>query len=618
MLEISATAHLEDEPQPAGRRVVEAVEQLAGVRMLHVAEHLHLTLKQLGLVGFELPTHLRPELGVGSLAFHRDHLDGHLGTVLLSGAAEHDAACASAELALDVVQRAELRRRHADLDGVHPSGLRVASNTIGSPRARSKSSATSRITRWSRRLRPRELTGKRAEALAALHSRLPPMLVVAASISLVAAVRTRREIRTLTQMERDRIFSAFEVMHDTAQEKGEALYGPRFRTYQSIVLQHMYATIDHRCDQGHLSAAFFMFHRLLVLAVEESLLAIDERIEALPYWDYNLDLKLKDSSASTVWTDGFFGEFEGDADDGWQIRTGPWKDWLVDSGSWFTGPPRFDISRNATVHGVRGNAYGYLRGPTNQNPAARLTRRNAICGSALPWFGGGVTNATWSTCLAHDRYMAFYGCFDAGLNGPHPFAHIWLGGAWGARDGNCTAKQLDTASAELVGGCLTVPNCTGLELEDCVLTRNETACAAMDAKGADCQRYGGGSGRPSYAPDAPCKRCGAACSDAQFGAAGDFWDGSTSPNDPVFWFHHPNIDRALVIWQRAHAADAPFYDYPTRGYCPGHNLGDVISSSYPFPGWLVGLTGENATEPLTAAALLAHTQPGMIYTYDRL
>ena len=71
--------------------------------------------------------------------------------------------------------------------------------------------------------------------------------------------------------------------------------------------------------------------------------------------------------------------------------------------------------------------------------------------------------------------------------------------------------------------------------------------------------------------------------------------------------------------QAARAAEElPFFDYPTSGFCPGHNLHDVISSSYPFPGTLVGLTGENATRPLTNAMLLENTQPGMIYTYDRM
>ena len=78
-----------------------------------------------------------------------------------------------------------------------------------------------------------------------------------------------------------------------------------------------------------------------------------------------------------------------------------------------------------------------------------------------------------------------------------------------------------------------VPNCTGKALEDCVLVRDAAACARMLEPNATCQRYGGGGSRPAYAPDAACKAC-PECADGQFGAAGDFWDGSTSTNDPIF------------------------------------------------------------------------------------
>jgi hypothetical protein len=92
----------------------------------------------------------------------------------------------------------------------------------------------------------------------------------------------RREIRSLSAEERGRVFGAFEVMRSTTQEEGEASYGPWFRTYDSITLQHIYATIDERCDQGHLSAAFSTYHRALILVVEETLLAMDPSIGALP------------------------------------------------------------------------------------------------------------------------------------------------------------------------------------------------------------------------------------------------------------------------------------------------------------------------------------------------
>lgn len=46
-----------------------------------------------------------------------------------------------------------------------------------------------------------------------------------------------------------------------------------------------------------------------------------------------------------------------------------------------------------------------------------------------------------------------------------------------------------------------------------------------------------------------------------------------SPNDPVFWLHHSNIDRIWAEWQRQH----PTLGYlPTSGGPQGHNLNDPM------------------------------------------
>ena len=53
---------------------------------------------------------------------------------------------------------------------------------------------------------------------------------------------------------------------------------------------------------------------------------------------------------------------------------------------------------------------------------------------------------------------------------------------------------------------------------------------------------------------------------------GDMGPG-TSPNDPVFFLHHCNVDRFWALWQHAH----PGLGYlPAAGGPPGHNLNDVM------------------------------------------
>jgi tyrosinase len=48
----------------------------------------------------------------------------------------------------------------------------------------------------------------------------------------------------------------------------------------------------------------------------------------------------------------------------------------------------------------------------------------------------------------------------------------------------------------------------------------------------------------------------------------------SSPNDPVFWLHHCNIDRLWATWQLTHPTIAGYL--PATGGPLGHNLNDVM------------------------------------------
>ena len=47
-----------------------------------------------------------------------------------------------------------------------------------------------------------------------------------------------------------------------------------------------------------------------------------------------------------------------------------------------------------------------------------------------------------------------------------------------------------------------------------------------------------------------------------------------SPNDPVFWLHHCNLDRLWSVWQRQNPTQAPYL--PTSGGPTGFNLNDPL------------------------------------------
>lgn len=80
----------------------------------------------------------------------------------------------------------------------------------------------------------------------------------------------------------------------------------------------------------------------------------------------------------------------------------------------------------------------------------------------------------------------------------------------------------------------------------------------------------------------------------------------TSPNDPVFWLHHCNIDRLWAEWEQLHPKDAHYL--PASGAPVGQNLYDNLIFSAappaPFPG------------TATPASVIDNVPLG--YTYDSM
>jgi tyrosinase len=77
-----------------------------------------------------------------------------------------------------------------------------------------------------------------------------------------------------------------------------------------------------------------------------------------------------------------------------------------------------------------------------------------------------------------------------------------------------------------------------------------------------------------------------------------------SPNDPVFWLHHANVDRLWGDWQRQHPSVCPYS--PTFGSVVGHNLYDqMIFNAMPPSPW---------ADLSTPSMMLDHHALG--YTYD--
>ena len=82
----------------------------------------------------------------------------------------------------------------------------------------------------------------------------------------------------------------------------------------------------------------------------------------------------------------------------------------------------------------------------------------------------------------------------------------------------------------------------------------------------------------------------------------------TSPNDPVFWLHHCNIDRLWAVWLVQHPMAAPYMPPAgTPGVTPGHGLNDTL---------VFNMTGQPAPWSTTYTPAGSVDQHALGYWYD--
>ena len=92
-------------------------------------------------------------------------------------------------------------------------------------------------------------------------------------------MRLRKEIRSLSSEQWDRVVKAMWIMKTSSNAEGKAKYGKQFANYDSFVAKHVKAVFNPEGDQGHFGPIFLIYHRAWLLAFENSLLAIDPAIE---------------------------------------------------------------------------------------------------------------------------------------------------------------------------------------------------------------------------------------------------------------------------------------------------------------------------------------------------
>ena len=437
----------------------------------------------------------------------------------------------------------------------------------------------------------------------------------------VSARLVRREIRNLSDEERERFFAALHRVYVTEQAEGENLYGPNFRSAAWLVREHLYGAADIECDHWHDDAGILNHHIGITWQLEQSLYSIDNTTAA-HYWDYTLDaIEDYDWWDSPIFGDDWFGS---------PITNNSHK--VVTTGRWAYTP---------VLTGARGfsnitNPYGLLRSPWNTNPTPYLMRSRYTLGH----LGDGYTS--FPACSCFSSFMmdsSWIGTMLFALNGAlHGPVHIMVGGHWSYNPGKWSAlsNELSFSDAMLLiskafwrQGWTRCPSSCSADTpaDECVCScpesvrGNRTAAEIFELAGlwnlnpnSDLLTLMANNGvSDDDLLDLLC----------EVGHPGEMFT-SAAPQDPTFWPLHGLAERfvqyARVLklagtltfsedWGYAHATNLPsdtglVCDWsgvheasverrettmPTcvKGTCPGHKIDDTL----PFTNLLKTQTG---------------------------
>jgi len=404
----------------------------------------------------------------------------------------------------------------------------------------------------------------------------------------------RKNQNSLTAAEKARFVAAVKKMKaDSALPHG----------YNKYVSMHLIAFNNAPDDNpAHSGPAFFPWHRYFLLKFENDLKTADQLLGGdgsltLPYWDWTHDNgDGPGAQRGEIWKDDFMGGF------GQPVTTGPFRD-----GQWTLAPPAggslvralgrpsiFPLgspplpekSHVDTAMGLE----GFDTPNWDQSPAEGPSLATPPAPTVGAIAGGGLSAGTYLVSITHLNprgetrpsaesrvTVAANGSIRVTSPPPQPSAtgfNVYVTAVGGAtRTGTLQGGARPfgppvTIAAVAPGTSLPAINTTGS-------MRNFVEGFTGPGMHNNVHMWTGGSMAPG-----------------------------TSPNDPVFFLHHCNIDRLWALWQFRH----PGQNYPllvprvtSAGFRP-HGLND------PMPPWHL------PAELKTPSDVLNHTSLG--YSYD--
>jgi hypothetical protein len=424
----------------------------------------------------------------------------------------------------------------------------------------------------------------------------------------VSCFYVRRELRDLSDDDRDRFLDAFVTLATTPTEKGRIEHGDHYKSLAEFELMHLNAAGDRSVDHIHDGLGIVTQHMAMTTEFELALQAVDSSL-TVPYWDYTYDaylVKLESGSQdrisdifrdSELFTTKWFG------------ATNEEQHTVTEGRFAYMEVPR---STNFSTH----SAYGYLRAPWNLNPSRYVTRYHSVCGmnpqavfnSDGNDMGRALSDYQWPTCASHYK-MAVSEEFDTWYNWawaigylPHGPVHVWLGGVGGGCDtfdelepvlGSDSVKSLKTAIFGLLkdmwrSELVNTPEYCSLDA-----AHDPTACSFRCNKDDPSLMRSAINAASVYDVDLSALNVTTLVEVIdKLWCDTQYWPGdhleAASPIEASFWPIHPTIERLLQYreltrpftdrsWNNATGADGEpgRFCVVDQSGCKGHHAGDL-------------------------------------------
>ena len=231
-------------------------------------------------------------------------------------------------------------------------------------------------------------------------------------VTKVMCKYVRREVRSLTDADREAWLSAVQVLQRVPTGVGQDLYGSAYYSKDHFTRTHLYYGGALDCDHWHQGAGFVTSHVAQTLQWEQALQAVNPSIAA-PYWDFTVESTFYGASdwrTSFIFADDWFGEASPDND----LHT-------VVTGRWAFNPTMV----GSKDYSYWTNSYGVMRAPWNADPTPFLTRAAAVYGYQNNIKPSGC--AEYARALKKTTWMSMSKQLNSAAHG---HIHELMGGSW--------------------------------------------------------------------------------------------------------------------------------------------------------------------------------------------